>query len=213
MKTISVVIFDCDGVMFDSRQANINYYNHLLAHFGLPPMTEEEVDFVHTHTADESVRFIFNGTPYLIQAQRNRMEMDYTPFVHDMKMEPGLKELLGMLKPKFGLAVATSRSDTIGKILERNGLDQYFDIVISSLHVRKPKPHPESVFKILDFFQIDPHEAVYIGDSIVDWETAEAAGVFFVSYRNEKLETAFKAKSMMDVMAVLDLIENRRLSL
>jgi HAD superfamily hydrolase (TIGR01509 family) len=213
MKTISVVIFDCDGVMFDSRQANINYYNHLLAHFGLPPMTEKGVDFVHTHTADESVRFIFHGTPYLAQAHRYRMEMDYTPFIHDMKIEPGLRELLGVLKPKFGLAVATSRSNTIGKILERYGLEQYFDIVISSLDVRKPKPHPESVFKILHFFHIGPGEAVYLGDSIVDWETAKAAGVFFVSYRNEKLETPFKAKNMRDVVAVLDSIENHRLSL
>jgi len=30
---ISAVIFDCDGVMFDSRQANINFYNHILSHF------------------------------------------------------------------------------------------------------------------------------------------------------------------------------------
>ena len=64
MNKISAVIFDCDGVMFDSRQANINYYNHILAHFGLPPMPDEEVSFVHMNTADESVRHIFRGTPY-----------------------------------------------------------------------------------------------------------------------------------------------------
>ena len=40
-KRISAVIFDCDGVMLDSRQANINFYNHLLDHFSLPPMREE----------------------------------------------------------------------------------------------------------------------------------------------------------------------------
>jgi phosphoglycolate phosphatase len=36
--SLRVIIFDCDGVMFDSRQANINFYNHLLARFDQPPM-------------------------------------------------------------------------------------------------------------------------------------------------------------------------------
>ncbi|NNG07688.1 MAG: HAD hydrolase-like protein, partial [Desulfobacteraceae bacterium] len=57
------VVFDCDGVMFDSREANINFYNHLLTHFGLSPMEKEAVNFVHMHTADESIRHIFQGTP------------------------------------------------------------------------------------------------------------------------------------------------------
>jgi len=65
MKRNSAVIFDCDGVMFDSRQANINFYNHLLAHFDLQPLTEDQVAYVHMHTADESVRLIFEGSPFL----------------------------------------------------------------------------------------------------------------------------------------------------
>lgn len=35
------VIFDCDGVMIDSRAANDEFYNRVLAYFGLPPMTPE----------------------------------------------------------------------------------------------------------------------------------------------------------------------------
>ena len=141
-KKVSAVIFDCDGVLFDSRQANINFYNHILAHFGLPPMTEDQVSYVHMHTADESIRLIFQGTPYINEAQEYRMRLDYTPFINDMVMEPGLKELLKLLKPEFGIALATNRSNTIGKVLEWNGLDKYFDIVVSSLDVEKHKPHP-----------------------------------------------------------------------
>lgn len=36
------VIFDCDGVMIDSRAANDEFYNRVLAYFGLPPMTPEQ---------------------------------------------------------------------------------------------------------------------------------------------------------------------------
>ena len=111
------VVFDCDGVMFDSRQANIHYYNHMLQHFGLPPMSGAAIDFVHSHTADESIRHIFEGTPHVKEALDYRWEVDYTPFIQDMIMEPGLKELLEWLKPRFGLAVATSRSTTIGEVV------------------------------------------------------------------------------------------------
>ncbi|MBN2372820.1 HAD family hydrolase, partial [bacterium] len=117
-KNKSVVIFDCDGVMFDSRQANINYYNYLLSRFGLPPMTDDKIDFIHSYTADESVRYIFGGTPYLEQAMELKKGIDYTPFIRDMVMEPGLRELLDKLKPDFGLAVATNRSTTMPSVIE-----------------------------------------------------------------------------------------------
>jgi len=199
MKKDSAVIFDCDGVMFDSRQANINFYNNILAHFDLPPMKERDVSYVHMHAADESVRHIFRGTSYTEQAQKYRIKMDYTPFIKDMFIEPGLKELLRLLKPEFGLAVATNRSNTIGKVLEWSGLDKYFDIVVCSLDVKNPKPHPEPLFKILDFFDIGSTQAIFVGDSIVDYETARAAGVPFISYKNRDLETYYHVDHLMDI--------------
>jgi len=199
MNKISIIIFDCDGVMFDSRQANINFYNHLLQHFGLPLMSEDKVTFVHMHTADKSVRHIFRDTPYMEMAQEYRIRMDYTPFLKDMILEPELKTLLDDLRPRFGLAVATNRSNTIGKVLELYGLSKYFDIVVSSLDVKRPKPHPESLHKILRFFEVGPEEALYVGDSQVDNETARAAGVPFVSYKNIELEADYHSDRLMDI--------------
>jgi phosphoglycolate phosphatase len=190
--------------MFDSRQANINFYNHLLHHFGLPPMSADKVDVVHMHTADESIRHIFRETPYVKQAQEYRMQVDYTPFIKDMILEPGLKELLVQLGPTYGLAVATNRSNTIDQVLESNGLSEYFDIVVSSLDVETPKPHPESLFKILRFFGIDPDCALYVGDSLVDFETARAAGVLFFAYKNRGLEADYHLDRLMDIADLLD---------
>lgn len=199
MKRNSAVIFDCDGVMFDSRQANINFYNHLLERFDLPPMTEDQVAFVHMYTADESVRFIFEGSPYIEQAQKYRMEMDYTPFITELVMEAGLKELLRKLKPRYGLAVATNRSNTIGAVLESNGLKDFFDIVVSSLDVKNPKPDPEPLLKILDFFQLPPERSLYVGDSAIDYETARAADVPFVAFKNRELNARHHVDHLMDI--------------
>ncbi|MBW1779174.1 MAG: HAD-IA family hydrolase [Deltaproteobacteria bacterium] len=206
-RKISVVIFDCDGVMFDSRQANINFYDHLLARYGLPPMTDDKVAYVHMHTADKSVRYIFEGTGFTDEAQAYRMQMDYTPFIKDMVIEPGLKRLLNHLKGRVGLAVATNRSNTIGVVLKQNGLSGFFDMVVSSLDVKHPKPHPESIHKILAFFDLRPDQAVYVGDSPIDLETAEAAGVYFVAYGNGNLDTPLQAGSMEEVETILNGME------
>jgi HAD superfamily hydrolase (TIGR01509 family) len=203
MGKVSSVIFDCDGVMFDSRQANINFYNYVLNHFGLPPMSEEDIPYIHMHTADESIQYLFGGTPYLDMAMDYRLRIDYTPFIEDMVMEPGLKELLSILKPEFGLAVATNRSNTIEKVLRLNGLDKYFDIVVSSLDVKNPKPHPDSLLRILGFFGIKPCEALYVGDSMVDYETARAAVVPFVAYKNRSLAAAHHVDHLMELTDVL----------
>jgi phosphoglycolate phosphatase len=185
---VSVVIFDCDGVMFDSQKANVNLYNHILFHFDLPPLTEKDEDFVHMHTVVESLNHIFRDTPYVDEAQAYRLTLDYTPFIKDMVMEPGLMDVLNFLKPHYGLAVATNRSNTIGKVLDANGLSHYFDIVVSSLDVKRPKPHPESIFKILDFFHIEPEQCVFIGDSEVDFELCQAAGVRLIAHHNKALK-------------------------
>ena len=196
---VSAVIFDCDGVMFESRQANVNYYNSLLAHFNLPLMNKKDEAFVHMHTADESVRHIFRKTSVIEEAQAYRMTVDYTPFIMDMIMEPGLKDLLRILKPEFGLAVATNRSNTIGDVLAHHGLKEFFDMVVSSLDVQDPKPHPEALYKILERFQISPEQSIYVGDSLVDYETAKAGGVPFIAYKNSGLEADYHVDHLMDI--------------
>ncbi|MBW2065829.1 MAG: HAD family hydrolase [Deltaproteobacteria bacterium] len=202
-KRIGAVIFDCDGVMFESRQANINFYNHLRQHFGLPPLAESEVDYVHMHTAEEAVRYIFRGTPYGDQALAYKGELDYTPFIRDMVPEPGLRPLLETLKPHLKLAVATNRSNTIDRVLKAFGLKDYFDTVISSLDVQRPKPHPESLLKILEIFRLSPDETIYVGDSVIDAQTARSASVPFVAYKNRALDADFHISDLMEIRNIV----------
>ncbi len=200
---LRVIIFDCDGVMFDSRQANINFYNHLLARFDLPPMDPEEIDYVHMATGRDSTKYIFRKTPHFEEADAYRVQMDYTPFIKDMIISPGLVDLLLKLQPEFQLAVATNRSNTINEVLGQNNLTGLFDMVVSSLDVKNPKPHPESILKILSFFELTPTEAIYIGDSSVDYDAAKASGVHFIAYGNVNLASNLKAENMEALEKVL----------
>jgi HAD superfamily hydrolase (TIGR01549 family) len=199
-----VIIFDCDGVMFDSRQANIVYYNTILNHFGKPLLTNGDIEVVHMATAEEAVNYLFKDDPRLSEAQKFRQQLDYQKLIPLMKMEPFLKEVLSNLKENhFYLAIATNRTNTIHSVLTTFELEKFFDLVISSLDVERPKPYPEIIFKILSYFKVKASEAVYIGDSIIDYETARKAQVFFVSYKNQKLKGDYHISDFRELLPLL----------
>ncbi len=69
MKRIRVVAFDCDGVMFDTETVNKAYYNQILQHVNKPALTPEQFAFVHMHTTDEAISYLF---PDKAQAARSQ---------------------------------------------------------------------------------------------------------------------------------------------
>lgn len=57
--------------------------------------------------------------------------------------------------------------------------NMFLGIVTSNL-VKQPKRHPKSILTILEKFQLDPKETIYVGDSKIDMLAAKSAGVLFV---------------------------------
>jgi len=204
MKRVKAVVFDCDGVMFDSMKANEAYYNHILAQFGKPDMSKEECDYVHMNTAERSVTYLFRNDPKLEDALAYWHSMNYQPFIPIMEMEPYLKEFLEYLRPTYKTAIATNRSDTMPDVLKDHGLEGYFDLVVTCLDVKHPKPHPESLIKILDHFGLSPEEAIYIGDSQIDEMTANAAGVPLIGYKNPRLSATFHVTHFKEIEEFLE---------
>jgi phosphoglycolate phosphatase len=200
MAALKLVIFDCDGVMFDSKDANRKYYNHLLEKFGYPLMDEQEEDYVHSHNVLASVAYIFRKYPHEIdRVNAYRQLVDYTPFLKFMRMEPDLKEFLRFLKPQFFTAISTNRSTTMAAVMKMHGLDPYFDLVVTALDVQQPKPHAEALLKILSHFQLAADEAVYIGDSMVDREHTTGVNMRLISFKNPGLPADYHVNSFLDI--------------
>ncbi|MBW2039175.1 MAG: HAD hydrolase-like protein [Deltaproteobacteria bacterium] len=203
--TPKVIIFDCDGVLFDSKDANIAFYNHILSQLHLPFMTQEEVEYVHASTAEGALQYLLTRRdPRLLgRALAQRQGMDYAPFISLMRMEPHLKELLRSLPPQIKRAISTNRTYTIGDVLRIHGLEGEFDPVVSALDVKNPKPHPESVLKILHYFSLSPSEALFVGDSEVDQDSARRARVPFVAYKNRSLKAAYHIDDLLEVRKII----------
>jgi len=92
--------------------------------------------------------------------------------------------------------------------MERFGLRPYFDRVVTALDVKNPKPHRESVDTIVDAFNLDRKEVIFVGDSEVDQQAAESAGVQFVAYKSRNLGSNTFIDDHRDV---LKLVSNNHL--
>lgn len=197
------IIFDCDGVLFDSRQSNIQYYNKLLAVMGIGPMSESQEHYVHMHTVDESLRHI------VPEAHRHRLpaaraSISYREHILPLLVpEPGLYELLWWLRDAgIRAAVHTNRSNSMEYVLEHFDMTELFMPVMTASKVRA-KPHPEGTTTILRTWGMDRRDVAFIGDTQLDEETARAAGVTFWAYRSPALLAQMHVNDFWDLRATL----------
>ncbi len=203
MNDVRVVAFDCDGVLFDTVEANRAYYNFILAHFGRPTMDEHQLRFVHIHTVQQAVAHLFADAADWQAALAFQASIDYGQFLKYLTIEPYLKALLDWMRSRYKTAIATNRTTTMDRLLREFGLADRFDMVVTALDVERPKPFPDPLFKILSRFRVEPRQAVFVGDSEVDEATARAAGVPFVAYRNPALEASWHIESLKDLEGFL----------
>ena len=65
-------------------------------------------------------------------------------------------------------------------VMNKHFSTDFFNVLIGNEDIKQPKPHPESIYQALDKLHIYPNEMIYVGDSIVDGETAQNAAVPFI---------------------------------
>jgi HAD superfamily hydrolase (TIGR01509 family) len=204
---IRCVIYDCDGVLFDSFEANTRLYNDLCARVGRRSLREEELRYVHTHTVFEALHFIFGQKDEMEKKALELLrlkQIDLREYVVYLKMEPHLLQTLEKLKEKGILrAINTNRTTSMKYIMEKYDLWQYFEMVVTALDVKDPKPHPESIEKILREFNLNKEEAIFIGDSDVDQQTAKSSGVKFIAYKNEEIANDLFIDDHFDLLKIV----------
>jgi phosphoglycolate phosphatase len=200
-----VIIYDCDGVLIDSRESNRAFYNHILARFGLPPLTEAQLEMVHVSTAQGAIDYLFAGRPELAAAQAYQRTINNEPFLPLIRPEPHIREVLIRLRSRYATAIATNRGKSLPLVLKNLGLAELFDLTVSAYDVTRPKPDPECLSKVLTHFRLSPAAALYIGDSQVDREVAAATGVSFAAYKNPALLARYHLQDHRDLLPVLEL--------
>lgn len=188
IRPLKGIIFDCDGVLIDSKEANVAFYNLILHELQLGPISKEEEDYVHSQTIHNSIQRIVPETR-VPEAWQVLSRLSFQSVVHLVRLQSGLVELLKWLHQSGILcAVNTNRTNTMDLVLRHFGLEPYFSPVVTSSDVPRPKPHPESLQLILKTWNCHKNHVVFIGDSEVDQQAAQASGVPFWAFQNPSLQ-------------------------
>ena len=203
---VACVIYDCDGVLFDSLEANRKLYDSIAVSIGRAPLTEEELRYCHMNTVGDSIHCLFrdDGAAEAKAVRFLKEQVDFKDFIPYLIMEPHLLETLSSLREKgIMTAISTNRTTSMPHIMERFRLQPYFDMVVTALDVTRPKPDPESVNLILDKLHLRPEETLYVGDSEIDLGTARSAGVTFVAYKNRAISTGILIENHREILRFL----------
>jgi phosphoglycolate phosphatase len=197
------IIFDCDGVLVDSRDSNRLFYNLIRARLDLPPIAPEDEEYVHSHSVCECLARIIPEARW-DEAAAARRDLDYAEIFPSIFLEDGLVSLLEFLSRRgIRMAVNTNRTNTTERMLEHFGILRFFSPVINAGGLSHPKPNPEGVHRILATWGLAREQAAYIGDSSVDELTARAAAVPFWAYKNPRLTAPMHIRDFDSLRACL----------
>lgn len=200
---LTAVIFDLDGVLFDSFEYNIAFYNHILSNLGLPPVPEHLKSVVHRETVHGSLRAVVGDGPDLRRALEFCRQMDIASFVTRLKLFPGVRRTLTTLGSRFRLAVATNRIHSARQALEYLELTDHFELVVTPTNAGVAKPDARFMDYTLARLELPRHGVVYIGDSSVDEQLCLASGVPMVAFRDRQLKAWAHAEAMEQIPPLL----------
>lgn len=200
-----VIIFDFDYTLGDSSKGIILSINYALEKMGYTKAMEDEII--------KTIGMSLAKTYETLIGQNNQEEIKIFEkyfkekadkvMVSNTCLYNGVTKLLGDLHNKgLKIAIATTKYHyRINQILKANNACHFIDDIVGGEDVTMPKPSPEGIYKIKEKFQVNLKEILYIGDSIVDAETAKAAGTDFIAVLTGVTEPEeFKKYSCLDII-------------
>ncbi len=178
---IELVMFDADGVLFESFESNIAYYNAIFAQVDEPPLNAEEEILSISYAASDIFRLRARSDAAMLERiHAIARNLDQRPFFELLRPPFELRKFMLELKRRYRLGLATNRSATVPALVEHLNLADVFDAIASALDKVPPKPAPDILRLCMERARVTPAHAIYIGDSPIDRVAAEAAGVAFI---------------------------------
>ncbi len=183
-----LIIFDLDGTLLNTIDDLGHACNHALMQSGFP-----------THAIEEYPALVGNGVKKLIRRSlpenertEENVERVYTAFIpyydaHNAdytRPYDGIMELLQTLKKRgHTLAVASNKYQAATEKIVNQLFPGIFEVVLGEREGIARKPDPQIVYDIFQVTHVTPNAlaTLYVGDSLVDMETAKNANVPFVA--------------------------------
>lgn len=164
------VVFDMDGVIFDSERAVMNCWLELAQKYDIKDIEKPYfacVGTTMTRTREIMLETYGEDFPYDEYARESSLMYHEKYDGGKLPMKPGVMELLSYLKgkgKKIALASSTRRG-TVTNQLRWAGIIDYFDVIICGDMVAKSKPAPDIFLKACQELGVSPENTYAIEDS------------------------------------------------
>lgn len=180
-ETIRAVIFDMDGTLIDTEAAHKRAFAQTGEAIGWPMSDALLLSMVGIHR-DENERMLSQHLGPDFPLARFYADSDalFEAAVDaGIPLRPGALLLLDHLKQAgIPMALATSTAAPYAQQrLEKSGLLDYFDVIVTRSDVDQPKPHPEPYLLAAQRLGVDPAHIVAVEDSHAGVRSAVAAGM------------------------------------
>lgn len=187
MKQYDTYIFDLDGTLLNTLDDLASAVNFALRSYGMPE-----------HTRDDIRRFVGNGVRLLMiraipQGEQNpQFEEVFNTFrqyymqhsLDTTRPYDGIQEVLLTLRQRgCRLAVVSNKFDAATKELCKHFFPNIIEVAVGEHEAEgiRKKPAPDTVIEALSQLGVSADNAVYVGDSDVDLQTARNAGLPCIS--------------------------------
>jgi phosphoglycolate phosphatase len=185
MKKYKAFIFDFDRTIADSEKAVLFCYNQTFAHFGHPPLDPLAFKAIVGKPAEVQLRYLTGeedpGKIEEIKAWHKQISFKY---MSDMTtFFPGVREGLEILQNAgIKTGVVSNKSFELMRVpLERDGILPFLNKIFGIEQVPAPKPDPQGLLNLINAFGLDKKDALYVGDSLIDQDTAKNGELDFAA--------------------------------
>jgi len=191
-RRFDAILFDFDYTLADSSSAVVECANGALRAMGLPDASEHAIcRTIGLALPETLVRLA--GEEHSHRAAefrlhwRRRSDQIMVAWTRIFPYVPATLEGLKRCNLQLGI-VSTKYRERIAAVLGREGLAHYFDAIVGGEDVEAFKPDPGGLLAAIERLAIPLDRALYVGDSVIDAETARRAGVAFLAVLSGKTE-------------------------
>ncbi|MBN1839100.1 MAG: HAD family hydrolase [Campylobacterales bacterium] len=181
-----VIIFDLDGTLLDTLEDIAISANFALTQLGFEAQESQKYRYFVGEGVFKLFENVFASNPQnpeTIQKAVTLFESHYAKqFNQNTKLYEGVSKMLTFLQTRgFKMAILSNKPDSFTKMCAVKYLRQWtFDYVFGIREGVPRKPDPSAVFEICESLHVKPEACYYLGDTMIDMQTATRAGMIAI---------------------------------